>query len=55
MLVSQHRLPEMPTQEQIAWPTRILNKLLIEMFAGDALPIASEADKRVVVLTDSAI
>jgi len=45
----------MPTQKLIDWSTRIVNKLLVEMLAGNAESIASEADNLVIVLTKLAI
>jgi hypothetical protein len=45
----------MPTQKRIDGSPRIFNKLLIEMFAGDAPYISCEADNLVVVLEKSAI
>jgi hypothetical protein len=43
-------LPEVPSEKLINWSMRILKKLLIEMLAGDALPIESEANDLVTIL-----
>jgi hypothetical protein len=40
----------MPTQELINRSARIVEKLLIEIPAGDAFPIAPKADNLVIIL-----
>ena len=48
--VSKHCLSEMPPQELIDRPSRVLEQLLVEMFTSDARFVFCETDNLIIIL-----